>query len=32
MLKDARSTIETWHAFLDDGAELVVRIKTQSPR
>jgi hypothetical protein len=35
MLRDARITPETWHAFLDDfvdDAELVARIKTQSPR
>ena len=35
MLRDARITTETWHAFLDDfvdDAELVVRIKAQSPR
>ena len=34
MLRDARITPETWHAFLDDfvdDAELVVRIKAQSP-
>ncbi|OZA14308.1 MAG: hypothetical protein B7Y02_04735 [Rhodobacterales bacterium 17-64-5] len=35
MLRDARITTETWHAFLDDfvdDAELVARIKAQSPR
>ena len=35
MLRVARITAETWHAFLDDfvdDAELVVRIKAQSPR
>ena len=35
MLRDARLTSETWHAFLDDfayDAELVARIKAQSPR
>jgi hypothetical protein len=35
MLKDARSTLETWLAFLDDFVDdenLVARIKTQSPR
>ena len=35
MLRDARITTETWHAFLDnfvDDPELVVRIKAQSPR
>ena len=35
MLRDARITPETWHAFLDDfvdDAELVARIKAQSPR
>lgn len=35
MLRDARITTETWHAFPDDfvdDAELVVRIKAQSPR
>ena len=35
MLRDARATTETWHAFLDDfvdDAELVARIKAQSPR
>ncbi|PRY84348.1 hypothetical protein [Donghicola tyrosinivorans] len=35
MLRDARSTPETWHDFLDDfvdDAELVARIKAQSPR
>ena len=31
MLRDARSTPETWRDFLDD-AELVARIKAQSPR
>lgn len=35
MLRDARITTETWHAFLDDfvdDAELVARIKAQLPR
>ena len=35
MLRDARITPETWNAFLDDfvdDAELVTRIKAQSPR
>ena len=35
MLRDARITTETWHAFLDDfidDVELVARIKAQSPR
>ena len=35
MLRDARITTETWHAFLDDlvdDTELVARIKAQSPR
>lgn len=35
MLKDARSTTETWHAFLDDfvnDADIVARIKAKSPR
>lgn len=35
MLRDARITAETRHAFLDDfvnDAELVARIKAQSPR
>lgn len=35
MLRDARLTSETWHAFPDDfayDAELVARIKAQSPR
>jgi hypothetical protein len=35
MLRDARITTETWHAFLDDfvdDAELVARIKALSPR
>ena len=35
MLRDARISIETWHAFLDDfvdDAELVARIKARSPR
>ncbi|PTE20690.1 hypothetical protein C5F48_16070 [Cereibacter changlensis JA139] len=35
MLRDARVTTETWHAFLDDfvdDEDLVVRIKAQSPR
>lgn len=35
MLRDARITPENWHAFLEDfvdDAELVARIKTQSPR
>ena len=35
MLRDARITTETWHAFLDafiNDAELVARIKAQSPR
>jgi len=35
MLRDARITPETWHAFLDDfvhDAELIARIKAQSPR
>jgi hypothetical protein len=35
MLRDARITPETWHAFLDDFVDdpvLVVRIKAQSPR
>ena len=35
MLRHARITTETWHAFLDDfvdDAELVARIKAQSPR
>ena len=35
MLRDARSTPETWHDFLDDfvdDAELVARIKAQSPQ
>ena len=35
MLRDARLTPETWHAFLDDfvdDAELVARIKAHSPR
>lgn len=35
MLRDARITTETWHAFLDDlvdDTELVARIKAQSLR
>ena len=35
MLRDARVTTETWHAFLDDfvdDEDLVARIKAQSPR
>lgn len=35
MLRDAQSTTETWYAFLEDfvdDAELVARIKAQSPR
>jgi len=35
MLRDARITTETWHAFLEDfvnDAELVARIKTLSPQ
>lgn len=35
MLRDARITPETWHAFLGDfvdDTELVARIKAQSPR
>jgi hypothetical protein len=35
MLRDARITPETWHDFLDDfvdDAELIARIKAQSPR
>ena len=35
MLRDARITTETWHAFLDDfvdDADLVARIKAKSPR
>ena len=35
MLRDARITTESWHAFLDDfvdDAELVARIKAQSAR
>lgn len=35
MLRDARITPETWHAFLNDfvdDAELVARIKAKSPR
>ena len=35
MLRGARITPETWHAFLDDfvdDVELVARIKAQSPR
>mgnify|MGYP001627960444 CR=1 FL=1 len=35
MLRDARVTTETWHAFLDDFVDdenLVARIKAQSPR
>lgn len=35
MLRAARITTETWHAFLDDfvrDAELVARIKAKSPR
>ena len=35
MLRNARITAETWHAFLDDfidDVELVARIKAQSPR
>lgn len=35
MLRDARATIETWHAFLDDFVDdenLVARIKAQSTR
>ena len=35
MLRDARITPETWHAFLDDfvdDAELIARIKAQSTR
>ena len=35
LLRDARITPETWHAFLDDfvdDAELVARIKARSPR
>ena len=35
MLRDARITPETWHAFLDDfihDTELIARIKAQSPR
>ena len=34
-LRGARITTETWHEFLDDfvhDADLVARIKTQSPR
>lgn len=34
-LRDARTTTETWHAFLNDfvdDAELTARIKAQSPR
>ncbi|MCO8145886.1 hypothetical protein NHN26_11680 [Rhodovulum tesquicola] len=35
MLRDARITTETWHAFLDDfvdDEDLVARIKAQSPQ
>jgi hypothetical protein len=35
MLRNARITPETWHAFLDDfvdDAELVARIKAKTPR
>ena len=35
MLRDARRTTETWHAFLDDfldDAELAARFKAQAPR
>jgi hypothetical protein len=35
MLRNARSTTETWHAFLDDfvdDTDLVARIKAKSPR
>ncbi len=35
MLRDARSTNDSWHQLLDDfvhHAELVARIKAQSPR
>ena len=35
MLRDARATTETWHAFLDDfvdDKDLVAHIKAQSPR
>jgi hypothetical protein len=35
MLTNARSTTETWHAFLDDfvdDTDLVARIKAKSPR
>lgn len=35
MLRAARITTETWHEFLNDfvhDADLVARIKTQSPR
>jgi len=35
MLRDARVSTETWHAFLDDfvnDEDLVARIKAQSPR
>lgn len=35
MLRDARITNETWHAFLDDfvdDPDLVARIKAQTPR
>lgn len=34
ILRDARVTTETWHAFLDDFVDdenLVARIKAQSP-
>ena len=35
MLRDARITTETWHAFLEDfvdDAKLAARIKAQAPR
>lgn len=35
MIRDARITTKTWHAFLEDfvdDAELVARIKAKSPR
>jgi len=35
MLRDARVSTKTWHEFLNDfvhDAELVVRLKAQSPR